>query len=804
MPTDTSSSSTARGSSMFERRMLLVGIAMLVMMGAMAARLFSLTVVYGTDNLSVAQSRLDHSVLLPTVRGAVTDRKGRVLAESVPSYDLAVEYGAINGAWGDARAVAAARQETGKAAWNKLAVAERKARAQAKRALLDAELESVLEEVCRITGNTRGELDARLGDIRMQVERMANAVWEKQLDNERERYGEDAEETVKRHPIAEQAEPHVVFTQLETKAAFELRKLADAHPGIFEVLDGTRRVYPWRDLTVTIDRSTLPRPVRGAAMRLEVHGVADHVVGAVREEVWHEDLVRRPLRNRLGVVTDLGGYRAGRDMIGSSGIERTYDDWLRGLRGRITEQSDEGTAQRTEPVHGKDIQLTLDIALQARVQALFDPKLGLARVQQWHYGWLKDGAPKPTLLPYLSPLNGAAVVIDVDSSEILAMVSWPTVAAGEEMNSGERAMREPGLNRAIAVSYPPGSIIKPFVYVGAVRGGAFPVDGTVDCNGYFFGPKDPFGRCWIYRPQNTPKTHTEQLHRALDVRDGLRVSCNIFFFTVADRMGLGALVDWYRGFGLGSPLDTGLARRESVRGEDGGIAGERIVGEGAGKLPPLGGNASEQRGRLINIAIGQGELEWTPVQAANAYATLARGGQIHDAELLRTAVSGRAPRRSGDLGLDPRSCDMVLEGLRQAVQNEQGTGHHFALEDRSRENVINARGVMVWAKTGTAQRSALGVDDDGDGKADHFIKGLDHGWFVGLVGEAGAQRPRYAIAVLLENGGSGGKSAGPIANQIIHALIAEGYLAGDPNASHSQQPPARIGDDEIEPTGGAG
>jgi penicillin-binding protein 2 len=89
-------------------------------------------------------------------------------------------------------------------------------------------------------------------------------------------------------------------------------------------------------------------------------------------------------------------------------------------------------------------------------------------------------------------------------------------------------------------------------------------------------------------------------------------------------------------------------------------------------------------------------------------------------------------------------------------------------------------GVTVWAKTGTAQAPVIRMDDDGDGTPDRTVKGLEHGWFVGLAGDAGENRPRYAIAVLLENGGSGGKSAGPIANQVIHALVAEGYLEGDP------------------------
>jgi cell division protein FtsI/penicillin-binding protein 2 len=94
---------------MFERRMLVVGIVLVAAMGTMATRLFSLTVVSGSEQRALAQSRLDRSSLLPTVRGAITDRKGRVLAESVPSYDLAVFYPAINGTWASTRAIAAAK-----------------------------------------------------------------------------------------------------------------------------------------------------------------------------------------------------------------------------------------------------------------------------------------------------------------------------------------------------------------------------------------------------------------------------------------------------------------------------------------------------------------------------------------------------------------------------------------------------------------------------------------------------------------------------------------------------------------------
>jgi penicillin-binding protein 2 len=796
---------------MFERRMLIVGIVFAVVLGGMAARLFSLTVVMGSQQRALADSRLDHSTLLATVRGSIIDRKGRVLAKSVPSYDVAIFYPAINGAWADTRAIAAAKKAAGRAAWNRLGPAEREERIQAHRQELAAELELVLNEVAKACHMTRDELSAEMGSVRMHVEKKASAVWEARLEIDRAKYGEDAEEQFDAQPIAEQSEAHVVKSGIETASAFVLRKLADAHPGTIEVQDSTRRVYPWASARIDLDRSSMPRPLRGGTLKLDVQGIADHVIGGIREEVWRQDLDRRPFRvvdSAGDVAVDLGGYRPGHDMVGSYGIERTYEDLLRGKRGRTMERVNTKETTRTEPVLGSDLQLTLDIALQARVQALFMPEVGLALAQQWHYGWDNDETPKKMLLNYLAPLNGAAVVIDVDTGEILSMVSWPTVAAGEDFDDVVRAARNPSLNRAIEGSYPPGSIIKPIVYVSAVRSGVFGADDQIECNGHFFGEGDSFGRCWIYRKQYNFQTHSKAIGGPLDVEAAISRSCNIYFYTIAQRMGLRTLTDWYRNFGLGQNLDIGIARWEPRLDKAGNKIGDRLSGEHPGVLPSAQAIAKiESTGdRMVPAfaGVGQGPILWTPMQAANAYATLARGGVIRDAELLRTPIPGRAARRTGDWKLNPHSCDRAFEGLRQSVEERHGTGNRVSYKDKSAEAIINAPGVVVWAKTGTAQAPPLKVDDDGNGTIDRTITGLDHAWFVGLVGDAQEPRPRYAVAVLLEHGGSGGKSAGPIANQVIRALISEGYLQGDPHSRPARKPLQPIGADDIEPTGGAG
>ncbi len=809
MPPDSERNSTSRASAAFERRLIGMAALMVLVTGALAARLFSLTVVSGGEHRKVAESRLDRATLLPTVRGSIVDRKGRPLAESVPSYDLAVHYAAVSGQWVEDRAVEAARKEAGRSVWVALNADEREKRIARHADEQQRVINGVLDAAVAAAGMSRADLDLRISTIRTQVERKANAVWNRQLERERALYGDDADAQFDAPPIREQAESHVVAMNLPTKEAFALRKLADATPGIIEVLDGTRREYPWSEVEFDLDRSTMPTPLRmPKPLRLTLHGVADHIVGSVREEVWLEDLDRRPFstENDNGEIrTDLGGYRPGRDMIGSRGLERTYEDQLRGARGRVVERLNTGAVTRTEPEHGRTIELTIDIALQARIHALFDPKVGLARAQQWHYGWFDDGTPKPMPLPYLSPLNGAVAVIDIESGETLALVSWPTMAEGELMTAVERAARAPAVNRALETPYPPGSIIKPLVYVSAVRAGAIAPEGTVECTGHFFGPDTNYARCWIYRPQFRYLTHTKQLERPLGVTDAICRSCNIFFYTLAQRMGLDLLCEWYEAFGLGQVIDVGVARRE-VDAETGRV---RYIGEHAGILPSKAARAriKSERDEVTEViaGIGQGPIAWTPLQAANAYATLARGGVIRDATVLKSPIAGRTRHRSGDLQLSPQSCALALEGLRMAVEDRAGTGHHLTVSSGgAQERVVSVNRVSVWAKTGTAQAPMMRVDVDGDGKPDagHEIKNLEHGWFVGLVGDAGGAKPKYAVAVVLEHGGSGGKSAGPIASQVIRALIAEGYLRNDPRDARSAPHPASKREPgEVDPAG---
>jgi len=263
-------------------------------------------------------------------------------------------------------------------------------------------------------------------------------------------------------------------------------------------------------------------------------------------------------------------------------------------------------------------------------------------------------------------------------------------------------------------------------------------------------------RCWIYKRFNT--THTEQLGHDPDGAEALMGSCNIFFFTLGRRLGPDGIRDVYRDFGVGRGFDLGVDRAGA------GPATEYtgILGDG-----PTGTNI--KMGDAIQMGIGQGPVAWTPLHAADAYATLARNGVRMPPRL----IAGRHREEPGDLSLDPRGIAQAMEGLQRAVNDDLGTGHTITIGEK-KEPIFNAPGVKVWGKTGTATSSPVVGDPDGEGPRESgVLESGDHSWFVVMVGR---DRPRYVISVVVDFGGSGGKVSGPIANQIIHALIAEGYL----------------------------
>ncbi len=465
----------------------------------------------------------------------------------------------------------------------------------------EAELQHFWKIVALEGGVSASELALRLTFIREEVEQMASVVWARQEEAHRNRYGDDVPFVAM--PIRQQSEPHVVLPRVSDALAMQFEMLSDILDSAIHVTHSRERAYPLREQTVLLDRSTLPKPMaQYNAVEVSLDHVAELLVGDVRTEVWAEDIKQKPFRTKSGV--DLQGYRAG-DEVGKRGIESSMEETLRGTRGHVVQNRNGEELTRIEPVGGSSVQVTLDIELQARIEGVMSHELGLMQVQPWHGN---------AVLPQGTPLRGAVVVLDVETSEVLAMVSTPTLQDEQDVDG------YPWLNRAAQGYYPPGSIIKPLVLVSAITDGKLLHDEDIECVGHFFRHVKDAARCWIYRPK-----YNNQTHGKLKSVEAIARSCNIFFYEIGTRLGFVGLLDWLQKFGMTQPLMAQLTNPKAI-GTEGHVPSEKIIQE----LKTRGALAFE----TVSVSIGQGALTWSPLHAAAAYATLARGGVWKSPTLL--------------------------------------------------------------------------------------------------------------------------------------------------------------------------
>ena len=761
----------------FHVRLIGLGVLSLLVIVTLVIQMVRLSVVEGSSRLARAESRLVRRTYQPTVRGPIVDRDGRPLAVERTGWDFCVDYEVITGEWQRRQAARSAKRAVG-TGWSSLSRTERDAAIDAETPAWQARIDAIWAAAATEAGLLLEELPARLDAIRRGVSIRSASVWKRQFERLARRRGRaEAEEIFVARPIAEQKGLHPIAEDFaETDAdTFALRKAiaflmdevaasggsAESDPP-FAVRGVNRRVRGFSRALVEIDRATLPADLRGeGSAEIEVGGIASTLVGTTRSEVAPEDIDRRPYERRDDageLILDYSGYRAGRDLVGSTGLEREFDRALHGTIGmKETDRASGDVLARVQPRFGDPIRIAIDADLQARVRAILDPDLGLMQVRQFHYGWNASG-PRPTELPLGTPLHGAVVVIDVRTGETLALVSTPNFAdlelaaedlalmlmpdadareLSEERRGRRRTLQDlaPFRNRAIGTAYAPGSIVKPLVYVGGVEDGRFGLQQSIECKGWIRGEfKKP--RCWGWRPEEGLYGR----HGNLGPVDAIAESCNIYFYTIADVLGPEAMRAWYRSCGLETPLGAGLA---------GGSEGTFIPDH-------------TDVGRML-FGIGQGSVAWTPLHAANAYARLARGGAPVEPVLV---LDDANPGPTGDGDWNPAAVDIAFEGMAKSAR--EGTASRLWLDPTAgprTEDILDFRDLgsaapKVWAKTGTAQVT---------GQA-------SHAWYAGLIAPAGSTEPRYAFAVIVEHGNSGGRAGGPVAAQVIRALAAEGYL----------------------------
>ncbi|GAB6053799.1 penicillin-binding protein 2 [Magnetospira thiophila] len=419
-------------------------------------------------------------------------------------------------------------------------------------------------------------------------------------------------------------------------------------------------------------------------------------------------------------LLQLPGFR-----IGKAGLEKVYDLALRGSGG--TSQVEVNAfgrvikeIARKEGQPGTEISLTIDMELQK----LMADRLGEE--------------------------SGSAVVIDIHSGAIMAMVSSPSFDPND-FNKGLSSSqwkelvsdpRSPLTNKAIAGQYAPGSTFKMVVALAALERGIISPETEVFCNGHTTLGNARF-HCW-----------KRGGHGSVNLHHAIKQSCDVYFYEVARRTGIERIAAMARRLGLGSRLDIDLP------GERSGL-----VPSDEWKRATIG--VPWQQGETLISGIGQGYLLATPLQLAVMTARLANGGVEVSPFLTRSIVTPdkiieRAPPKRDTLGLVPGHLKLVRDAMTAVVNDIHGTAY------RSR---IPEENMQMAGKTGTVQVRRISKAERESGvlkNEDLPWKDRDHALFVAF---APVHAPRYAISVVVEHGGSGSGTAAPIARDIMRETL---------------------------------
>lgn len=412
------------------------------------------------------------------------------------------------------------------------------------------------------------------------------------------------------------------------------------------------------------------------------------------------------------------------DIIGKTGIEAVFEEYLKGTSGeKQVEMSVDGTITgeytTKDAIAGSDVVLTIDANLQKVTEE------ALANCVEK----IKSGGFAETY----DARGGSAVVMDVNTGDVLALASYPSYEPQwfvgkletDKWNYMNDSKTHPLLNKAIQGTYEPGSIFKMITAISGLESGTITPKEKINDTGVYrkYGLEM---KCWYY-------TSYHRGHGYVNVTQALQHSCNYFFYETGDRTGIDAISKYALHFGLGKK--TGI----ELPSEQTGTLAQREEGWGPGDT--------------LNASIGQGDNSFTPVQIAKYISSIANGGTIVQPTIVKTILNAdgtEVPKEEIDnfvnqkLGIDntddgiqinPENIQIAREGMRMATSEAGGTAYSRFKDFK----------VEVAGKTGSAE---AGVDEN--------QKDIVNAWFVCF---APYENPEVAVVVLVENGGHGNYAA---------------------------------------------
>jgi penicillin-binding protein 2 len=463
------------------------------------------------------------------------------------------------------------------------------------------------------------------------------------------------------------------------------------------------------------------------------NGFMAHLIGYVGEV--SEDMLNQP---------QWEFYNPG-DVVGKSGVELQYNQILMGKNGSrralVNSRGREvGQLAETAAVPGNQLKLTVDIDLQIAAEEALEGK------------------------------NGAIVAMDPRTGEILAMVSRPTFDPNDfavrikpdEWNKLITDENHPLLNKAIQAQLAPGSVFKIIMSTAGLQEGVAQ-DMHVNCTGgaNFYGR---YFKCWVVAEHRT--------HGVVDISKGIYQSCDVFFYTLAEKLGIDRIAKWATMLGLGQK--TGIDLPQEVTG---------VMPSEEWKIKNF--KQKWYAGETISVGIGQGAVATTPIQLARAIGGIASGGVLqrphvtNPTDLPPGVIPASNLPDEVKIPMDPQNWETITDAMANVV-NPIGTAPSAHLKD-----------IDFAGKTGSAQTISNALKAK---LANGKTKFKDNGWFVGVEPR---RNPEIVVAALLEEG-EHGYLAARVASQVIKAYVDKQRriptkVAGDDNKKPSAEKPAEIG-----------
>lgn len=665
-----------------KRRFLVLKLIMLVMLTAIAVRLFSMQIIDGKVYLHTATSRLETRSVDKAPRGDILDRYGRVLVTNKSGYSVVLrKMSSKNETINDTVAlIADCLVRTENNIVDTLPIS------------LDVPYKFIFEDdedkdIWLENNNFKKSVTA--DDVIVSLKNRYEITYD--ADSELTRYMIGIRYEAEKKDFS-YSNPVTVATDINADAVAELKGREDELEGVYVVEEYVRDYASG--------------------------GIATHILGRVGQISAEEYAKNKD--NGYGI----------NDIIGKQGIERWAESYLRG---------EDGVDGTTAEVDGKSVELSKGIPATPGDYVMLTIDTEMQEV-------LEKSLENTILSIGKDCDSGAAVVLDVNTGDTLAMASYPTYDMAQfndiysELISNDA---NPMLNRAVSGLYSPGSTFKPLTAIAGLQSGKISVNETVVCNGIYTYYEDYQPSCWIWSEHNA--THSHQ-----NATQAIQNSCNVYFYELGRRLGIDALGEYASKFGLGEY--TGIQLTEETEGHMASPDYKKQVAINTTDSDWFGGDT-------LQTAIGQSYSLFTPVQLANYCATIANGGtryKVNIIDSIRSSKDGSIveefePEVVEKIDINPSTMARIHSGMKNVV------------EEGSASSIFEGYPIAVGGKTGTTQLGS----------------GANNAIFIAF---APYDKPKIAIAIVLEHG-ERGTNAGRVARDIFDKYFFGSTATAQPTSA---------------------